>query len=82
MTGPLWAIPAVPKPGKAAAVRLSKHPSVRQQVCNVRLLVLQAITQVDVFAMEINTWNTSIRFLAFLREMKKKVLAFNYEALT
>lgn len=44
MTGPLWAIPAVPKSGKAAAVRLSKHPSVRQQVCNMHLLVLQAVT--------------------------------------
>lgn len=65
MTGPLWAILAVPKPGRAAAGRLSKHPSVRQQVCNMHLLVLQAVTRVDVFAMEINTWNTSICFLAF-----------------
>lgn len=65
MAEPLWAIPAVPKAGKAAAVRLGKHPSVRQQGCNVHLLVLQAVTQVDVFAMEINTWNTSVCFLAF-----------------
>lgn len=65
VTGPVWAIPAVPKPGKAAAVRLSKQPSVRQQVCNMHLLVLQAVTRADVFAMEINTWNTSICFLAF-----------------
>lgn len=78
MTGPLWAIPAVPKPGKAAALRLSKHPSVRQQVCNMHLLVLQAITSTSGCVCHGNKHLEYIyMFLGFLREMKKKVLAFN-----